>query len=151
MKVFCEYLKEILRLFTQIATAEMFAAAIYIQFFWKNESVDAVSILRQILVSSALCAVGCILVMTGNNRELCKKEMMLRRILYYIYVNAVILICGYLFKWYLPSDWKMVVGMVFAIAAVYVVVSVLSYHIQVKTAQEINERLKERNGDLIKM
>ena len=83
------------------------------------------------------------------NKELSKKQLGIRRIIHYLYINVIVLGCGYCFKWFFIEDIKRLVSILFLIAAIFVVVSFVMWSGDKRISKELNERLKdyqERKG-----
>lgn len=136
-------LKSMVDFFEKITTGITFVTAIYIPVFYGwGESIH-VEILWQILFLSMVCTLGSIIIPLEGEKEVSRNSMMVRHILYYIYVNVVVLILGYLFDWFSFHYTGQVLGMVAAIAFVYVAVAVICYWFQCREAEKINQKLKE--------
>ena len=73
-----------------------------------------------------------------------KKYMLARIVGYYVYVNVIVLLCGFLFGWFSFGNWKQVLGMVMAIAFVYLAVGVLSSWLEYREAERMNRKLEGR-------
>ena len=79
-----------------------------------------------------------------GEKEISRYAMLVRTILYYIYVNVVVLGLGFLFGWFSFRNGLQVLGMELAIAFVYLVVYLVSYWTQCQEAKRMNEKLKGR-------
>ena len=75
-------------LFFGITTGIVLVTAVYIGVFWGSGSEIEVNILWQILIVSALCTLGSLLIPCEAEKEVSKRSMFVRMILYFIYVNA---------------------------------------------------------------
>ncbi len=73
----------------------------------------------------------------GSNRE-----GMRRLTIHYVLVTVSVLVCGYFYGWYTPNFFG-VLGMCLTSAAVYFFTSALNYQVFKKTANEMNQKLKE--------
>lgn len=132
-------LKDMLFTFVCVTTCVVFASAIYITLFWQEAQLD-VSILWQILIVSLLCSLGSLLY---PKKIKTKRAMNLIIILHYIYINLVVLGCGFLFEWFYINDAGMVLGMLFTIAIIFVFMSILFYRTAKKQTQNLNDQLRE--------
>lgn len=132
-----------LDLFFKITTGIVIVSVIYITAF---EGIDLefaiVPFLGQILITAALCAAFNFFFY--YDQELSKKGKLLLTIADYVYVNLVVLCCGIWFEWFYLSNWRMLLGMVLGIAVVFIVVTALSFSMDYKTAQKMNEKLRTR-------
>ena len=143
MKVFRQRLRGVMDLFFKITTGIICASAMYISLFGGTDMEFAVApFLGQILTTAALCSVGSLF--WDYERERSKKSMLLNMIGHYVYENIVVLGCGIKFEWFYLSDWKMLLGMVIAVAVVFFGIMALSFGLDYKTAQKMNEKLKGR-------
>lgn len=138
--------QSVLAYFFRITTSVVFVSAVYITVFWGVDGEFSVRLLWQILGSSAVCALCSCLVFSSqvSGKELSKRGMQIRMVLLYIYINVIILSCGFLFEWFYLSDWKMILGMELCIAFTFCAVTVLSYFADYKAAEKMNQRLQER-------
>ncbi len=141
-----ENIKQMLYYFSIIAVVVMTVSAGYITVFQGVNSIIETKVLWQILLVSFLCAQS-YWFFYSIKPELGKGEFRIRWILCFIYVNAVVLGLGYCFTWFLPSSLPMVIGMEVAIVVAFVVISGCVFLMDLKTTDEINKKLKERNRE----
>lgn len=146
MEKFIEYLKIVLNFFTKITTAVFFCAMIYIMIFWGVDHEIEIISLGQILFASAACALGICIHPLDGEKVRSKKGFFFRQLLYYLYVNVVVMTCGYFFQWYYVENRKMVLGMEAVILAVFILVTLAAYLIDYKEAQKMNKKLREREN-----
>lgn len=137
-------LQSMISFFEKITAGILFATAIYIPVFYGGDFLIYADILWQILLLSAVCTLGSILMPLEGEKEISRYAMLVRTILYYIYVNVVVLGLGFLFGWFSFRNGLQVLGMELAIAFVYLVVYLVSYWTQCQEAKRMNEKLKER-------
>lgn len=131
-----------------ITFAVLVVTATYITLLVGDGIQFGVEILWQILTVSFLCSLSEIIFATPDGKEMSKTQWIVRWILCYIYVNVVVLGCGFYFGWYLPESMPMVVGMLVCIAAVFAFVYGVTYYMDVRTADQMNQKLLERNQGL---
>lgn len=131
-------------LFVKITTGILFVSAVYISVFYGWEEELQVKILWQILALALVCALGSFVLPVGSEREVSKKSMLIRAVIYYVYVNVIVLFCGFLFEWFSFDNLKQVLGMVVAIAFVYLAVGVLSSWLEYREAERMNRKLEKR-------
>ena len=144
MRYIIKRLQSMLNIFTRITAAVTCVSAVYIGIFWGSETILSVDILWQILGVSALCTLGSFLIPCGLGREVSKGSMLIRMFLYLVFVNAAVLLCGYAFAWFYPSSWRMVAGMEACIIVVFAIVVGAGYFAEYKTAEQMNQKLRER-------
>ncbi|MBQ7942517.1 MAG: DUF3021 family protein [Lachnospiraceae bacterium] len=127
-----------------ITFAVLVVTALYITFLVCDGIQFGVEILWQILLVSFVCSLSELFFGMPEGKEYSKRQWIVRWVLCYIYVNVVVLGCGFYFGWYLPDSMPMVVGMLLCIAAVYSFVYGVIYFMDVKTAEQMNQKLQER-------
>ena len=139
-----EKMKLLLDIFGKITAGVLMAAAAYITIFWGTEAKISAMILWQVLIVSAVCSVPVLLFAADNGKELSKRGMFVRQLLYFLFVNVVVLGLGSLFEWFEFRNVSMVFVMEAMIIAVYALVNVVSYLSDRAAAQNMNEKLQER-------
>lgn len=132
-------LKELIFTFTCITTGTTLAVAIFISIFWKNTMLEA-SILWQILGTSLVCSFGYLI---PYKEEKTKRFSYLFMAIHYVYINVIVLGCGFFFEWYLITDLAMVFSMCFLIAVIYIAITYFIHLYQKKDTEVMNERLHE--------
>lgn len=137
-------LESMLVLFEKITVGIVFVTAIYIPVFYGWDDEIYADILWQILFLSAVCALGSIILPLEGEKELSRKALLIRIILYYIYVNAVVLGLGFLYRWFTFRNGLQVLGMELAIAFVFGMIWLIVYWSQCQEAKRMNQKLKER-------
>lgn len=138
-------LEYMISIFTKITTGVVFATAVFIQIFYGGDVRIGVEVLWQDLIVSAVCTLPVLLIPIEGEREVSKISMLIRMLLYYCFVNVVVLSLGVYFSWFVLSDWKQVLGMEAAIAVVFAFVMAVSYWAEYRTAERMNQKLKGRN------
>ncbi len=146
MEKFIGYIKIVLSFYTKITTAVFFCAMIYIMIFWSIDHEFAITWVGHILFVPAVCAVGIFIHPLDGETVYSKRVFFFRQLLYYLYVNVVVMTCGFFFEWYYVENWKMLLGMEAVILAVFILVTLAAYLIDYKEAQKMNKKLQERNG-----
>lgn len=96
--------------------------------------------LPEILSVGILCGVATELLLP--NRELPVTEGRIRCIIHYALINAIVLICGYLYGWY-ALDAASILLMCLTSAGVYVFTFLLNFHKDKKMSDEMNEKLEK--------
>ena len=99
-------------------------------------------VLPEILSIGVLAGAVTELVLPPKDME--KWEGMLRRVVHYVLITLGVLVCGWLYGWYELSVVG-VLAMCLTSAAVYLFTSALNYQIYKKTAEQMNEKLKEHH------
>lgn len=99
-------------------------------------------VLPEILSIGVLAGAVTELVLPPKDME--KWEGMLRLVVHYVLITLGVLVCGWLYGWYELSVVG-VLAMCLTSAAVYFFTSALNYQIYKKTAEQMNEKLKEHH------
>lgn len=148
MKVLMEHIKSILHYFSIITVAVMIVAASYITIFHGAYNTNLeVKLLWQILLVSFFCAFSYLFFYKKSDKPAETREFILRFVLCYIYVNIVVMGLGFWFKWFDISSIPMVIGMFIAIIVAFMLITGGVFLVDKKTTDEINKKLKERNGE----
>lgn len=137
-------LRFMMDLFGKITVGILFVTAIYIPVFYGWDNIIHVDILWQILATSAVCTLGSLLLPLEDEKEVPKVPMLIRTVLYYVYINLIVLGLGFLFGWFTFRNGAQVFGMELAIAAVFIVVYLVCAWSQYREAKRMNEKLRER-------
>ena len=132
-----ERLNRVLNVFTAVTTCTTIAAAVYGQIF-TDGSIFGIEILWQILLVSFLCSIETALY---PDHELSKRVTLITRVLNYIYVNLVVLGCGFVFKWFEADRLPEVLFMEILILIVFLVISIPIWSKNKKEAEEMNDYL----------
>lgn len=138
-----ERLKQLFFTFSAVTTCTVAGTAIYLNIFYQGVSLGS-EILIQILFVSLTTSLGICLY---PHREVCKKEIIVRTLIHYIYVNVIVLVCGLWFEWYSIDNMAMILGMLVLIAAVFGIVSFICWRKSEKDAALINEKLREYQNE----
>ncbi|MBQ9136221.1 MAG: hypothetical protein IJX66_09040 [Lachnospiraceae bacterium] len=147
MKKILECLKLVLHYFPVITVVVMIVSAGYVTFFWGADENVSIALLWQILLVSLICSGSPLFFCQRKPKEMGKGEFWFRWGLCYIYVNVVVLGFGIGFKWFEPSKLPMVIGMLLAIAIAFVIIAGFVFLVDMKTADAMNQKLKERNKE----
>lgn len=133
-----EKLKMLMDIFGKVTFGVLIAAAVFISVFGGFDAQ-----IWQILAVSAVCSVPILMFDSDASRELTKKGMFARQLLYFIFVNIVVLGLGKIFEWFSFQNFSMVLFMEVLIIAVYAVVNIICYLSDRADAQSMNKKLLE--------
>lgn len=139
-------LKSMVSVFEKVTAGILFVTAVFISVFYGWDIELSVDILWQILFLSAVCALGSIILpLEGEKeKEVSRIAMLVRTIIYFIYINVVVLGFGFLFEWFTFDNSWQVFGMELAIIFVFAAVALIFYWSQCLEARRMNEELKKR-------
>lgn len=105
----------------------------------------SVAMMWQILLVSLLTTIGYFPVLIGEQNE--KGFAWLPILLYFLYVNVVVLLCGSFFEWFQFESIKMIAIAELTIGIVFFTVATVTYLTDCRTADIINRRLRERTRE----
>ncbi len=131
-------LRNMLFIYVCVTTCVLLVTALYITIFWPQVTLG-VEILWQILLVSFLCSV---INSIYPWREVGKRTMLFIYVLRYVVTNAIVLGCGIWFGWFYTNDLPMVLAMLFSIAVIFALVSVVAWKRGKQQAALMNERLQ---------
>lgn len=136
-----ERLRFVVKLFTMITSGVLLSSAVYITLFWGTQTDISIMVLWQILGSSALCSL-CGFCYTFGKKEPSKREMLIRNIISFAYVNAVVLGCAFGFEWIRDKDPRMIAVMELSIIIVFAGVYSANYISDCREADKMNRKLQ---------
>lgn len=146
MNKWVEHIKMIMHYFAIVTVAVMIVAACYITVFYGTHTYLEVSILWQILSVSFLTSLSYLFFQSRDEREPEKKQFWIRFFAAYIYVNAVVLGLGLCYEWFSMSSLPMVIGMFVTVIVAYLLIMGFVFLVDLRTTDQINQKLRERNG-----
>ena len=110
--------------------------------FWGTERIfSALDILGILLIGivSAICIIPFM-----SEKEYSKKGLLALNILYFLELNIASLVIGFILKWFCFEVISSVVLFELVIIAVYVIVSVINYKIDLNEANVMNKKLNSK-------
>lgn len=126
--------------FAMVTTLTLAAVAFFTLVLSPTDAISPL-ILPEILGASLLCALSTLIFPWGRGMRI--GEVIIRTIIHYLIINAIIFGCGYLFDWYnIRNPWSVLVMMI-TIALIYVCVSALAWKRSFDEAKRMNEKLQE--------
>ncbi len=140
-------LKKIVNVTAVISASVMLVYFLYSWISYGNDITQKqmpVTDLPAILIISFICAVGTVLIQKSSDETTSRKGTILRYIIHVIFLTVVVLTGGYILDWYTPSVLG-VIMMLVSIAFVYAVTFFSLYYTGKKTADKVNEKIKENN------
>ena len=141
-----EKIKMLLDIFWKITAGVLIAAAIFITVFWGTDCTISIRILWQILAVSAACSLGILMYPSNSEKEISKSGMLIRQIIYFVYVNVIVLGMGNWFGWFSFQNWKMVFMMEALIVGVFILVNIICYLNDYAIAKSMNDKLAEKRS-----
>ena len=93
-------IKEMFNKFSYVVTGVVFMFALFLTAFNQNGIIH-IQLLWQILFTSFLCVMGNLIY---PQRKVARWQVIVRRLLHYLYVNAVVFGCARAFWWFDVAD-----------------------------------------------
>lgn len=131
---------ELLLTFCMVTTGSVFVCAVYNKIFWPYDSSLDEDILWQLLALAFLCSMGNFL---HPYREISRKRELMEKAAHYLYINAVVLGCGYGFGWIDKDNVPMLIVMLLGIFLVFAVVSFVVWRLHARESENLNRKLRE--------
>lgn len=142
-----EKIKCVLRTFVLVMTCVVFAVAVFCTIIDPTEKIDAMTLWHIPLVSMLTSLETLIY---PWNRRMGRVECAVRIFAHYLMIVAVVLLSGWMLKWYDISSAKSVIIMILAVTIIFAIVSAVSWSASAKTAKLMNEKLQEMRKSLQK-
>ncbi len=136
-------LKRVFFTFSTVNTCVIAGVSIYLYIFNRDVQLN-MSIFLQIMLVSFTTSLGIFLY---PNRQICKKELIFRVLLHYVYVNLIVLGCGLWFEWYDVNNIFAIIGILTLTFLVFLTVSLISWKKAEQFAELVNQKLKEYQDD----
>lgn len=134
-------IKKVLQIFPAMMTGISLAAAAYIELFWDTDTSHGAALIWQLALCALLCSVT--VLFADKKREPSNRKFLLYMLLNFLYINAVVMLCGFLFEWFRAEDLGMLLGMEGTIVVVFAIICSLFYRRAKKDAALVNERLQK--------
>lgn len=135
-----EKLKLFMNTFCMITTGTTIALASFYMCNAPGEMLSPMS-LWEILAVSAATALTTLIYPT--DRDMGRVEMIVRIVLHYLAVNAIVLGAGHCFRWYHIDRASSLIPMLLTIAVIFGAVSGISWTQSAREAKRMNELLRE--------
>lgn len=131
---------ELLLTFCMVTTGSVIVCAVYNKIFWSGDTFLDADILWQLLALAFVCSLGNFI---HPYREISRRRELVDKGLHYLYINAVVLGCGYGFGWMDIENLSMLAVMAAGILAVFVSVSFVIWRLHARESESLNRKLKE--------
>lgn len=132
-------MKEIARTFAYVLLGVEIATATFISIFYPGTSLS-VSLLWEMLASSFVCTLGNVIWWT--EKRLGRTETVVRIVLHYLYINAVVFGSAFAFDWIDIGSIAMVLSMLMMILVIFVIVFLAIRHHGNKISELMNRSLR---------
>ena len=130
-------LKVMFDVFTKVVTFVLIGSSTYCLIFFPEIALT-IDFIWELLLCSFLTSLGTLLYTDSS-----MKLTIIKCILHYIWVNIVVVGCGLIFDWFNANSLPQVLSLLLMIATIFLIVSALTWHKAVKTANLMNDKLKD--------
>lgn len=134
--------KKVFDTFCYISTLVFLFSAIYCMIFWGNSVQLNLSYVWGVLGISVVDSILYIFLEAEN--ETSKLKVIFFRIIYFLIANANVLIVGFYLEWFEISNKQMVIGIEIVFLIIYLIITLIEYLRNAKTAELMNKILKSR-------
>lgn len=132
-------LKKILQIFFYVLAGSIINTAVFMTIFLP-ELYFTVEVIWQVILMSAITSCGTLIFYSRH--EISKKQMKLRVILHYVYINGIVLGGAFLWQWVNYRRISQILTMIVLIAGVYLSVTAVTFNKEKKEADNINRKLR---------
>ena len=136
-----ENAKKVIQTFFYVLSGSIISTAIFMTIFLKDLYFN-VEVIWQVIVMSLITSLGTLIY--HSKREISKKQMRLRVIIHYAYINIIVLGCAVMWQWVNINRISQIITMVLLIAGVYFSVTTTMFSNEKRIAEKINQRLRSR-------
>lgn len=137
-------IKSMFRVFIYVIAGNTIGAAIFISLVLKDQQIPTVT-LWQFIILAAFCALGNLIYY--SEKELNRHKAMIRQVFHYIYINISILGAAGIWDWMKVGMNRNTIILIIIIAFVYAGIISLIFIQDTKTAEDVNEILKNINKE----
>lgn len=130
-------IEEMFHTFSYIVTGVVFMCALFLTAF-NQEGMVSIELFWQIIFTAFLCVLGNLIY---PQRKVARWQVTARRLLHYLYVNAVVFGCAKAFWWFDTADLEKSCFLFLEIAVVFIIVSWAVWHKNKKLSDLLNEHL----------
>ncbi|WP_304508075.1 DUF3021 domain-containing protein [Anaerotignum sp.] len=138
-----ELLKKMIDSFFMITTGVVISMYVFCLIFNPDVKFTLVDIGR-IIVMAVVSDLPFLIFLC--RRELDKKQMLIRNIIHFIVLSAILLYFAFLWDWVNPRDGKEITVFLVSVLLVYAAVFLTNRYRDRKLSDKLNDRLKQRYG-----
>lgn len=124
-------------IFTKVVTFTLMGSTAYLMIFFPQVSLT-IDFMWQLMFCSALTCLGSLIYAEDST-----KVTLIKILIHYIYVNVVVVVCGLCFDWFNPGAMSQIIAMLVLIAAVFLIVSAVTWRRAIQDARQLNDKLME--------
>ncbi len=136
-----ESVRRIIQTFFYVLSGSIISTAIFMTIFLRDLYFN-VEVIWQVIVMAAITSLGTLIY--RSKREMSKKQMRLRVILHYTYINVVVLGFAIMWQWVNINRLSQIIILVLLVAGVYFSVTTAMFSNEKRIAESINQRLRSK-------
>lgn len=136
-----DWIKRIIQTFFYVITGCIFSTAVFITIFFPN-TYFSVEIIWQVIILSLVTSLGPLFY--RSKKEISKKQMRLRNIIHYVYINLAVFGCAITWEWINIHRLSQLITLFLLNTCVYTGASLAMFNNEKRVAEQINERLRLR-------
>ncbi len=136
-----ENVKKIIQTFFYVLSGSIISTAVFMTIFLRDLYFN-VEIIWQVIIMAAITSLGTLIY--HSKKEISKKQMRLRHIVHYTYINAVVLGCAVLWQWINIHRISQIITIIVLVGGVYFSVTTVMFNNEKRIAERINQRLRTK-------
>lgn len=136
-----ERIKKIIQTFFYVLSGSIISTAVFMTIFLRD-LYFSVDVIWQVIIMAAVTSLGPLIY--SSRREISKKQMRLRHIIHYTYINVVVLGCAIMWQWVNIHRISQIITMVLLVGGVYFSVTTVMFSSEKRIAERINQRLRTK-------
>jgi predicted neutral ceramidase superfamily lipid hydrolase len=134
-------MKKVIQTYFYVLSGSIISAAIFMTIFLQDAYFN-VEVIWQVIIMAAATSMG--ILIFQSKREISKKQMILRQIIHYAYINVVVLSCAMLWRWVDIHQITQIIALILLVAGVYFSVTTAMFSNEKRIAESINQRLRSK-------
>ncbi len=135
-------IKSMTQVFICVIAGNTIGAAIFLTLF-ERDTQFSYEFLWQFIGIAAICALGNLIF--WSRKELTKKQIIFRYVLHYLYNNSIVIGGAFVCKWIEPGQTINIAFLFLLVALIYVCITVIMFENDIKTAEDVNKKLRKYN------
>ncbi|MBQ0038954.1 MAG: DUF3021 family protein [Treponema sp.] len=138
-----KFVINMVNMFSSMVAAIFLFSGIFIAVFWGFDINLGLSYVFAVLGLSFVFTILYIPVKLSEEWNISKGVSIAINALFFLLVNVIVVITGFLLEWFAADDMKMIIGFEVTIIMVYCSITFISWYSARNIANKMNDRLKE--------
>ena len=132
-------IKSMLQVFIYVTAGNTIGASIFLAVFNRDYQFNY-EFLWQLVGIAAVSALGDLIFY--SRKELSKKQIKLRFLLHYIYINIIVVGGAFILKWIEPGETTDIIFLFGLVTVIHICITAVVIKKDKKTAEDLNKKLK---------